>query len=165
MHPVLAMAEDKHRAANKGLLPFTELLAFNRDLARQLRVLPGGDSIHVHRGADNTQAAIAGRCHGGKHERPHIGMCEKSGQPSGGGMTHLERSLVKHGRTPGIGTVGSVVTSSGRRAQGSPPGRGRRCRPLASGAILRWQRPPHWPGSRSVTCPRTVSNIVPKHVW
>ena len=32
---------------------------------------------------------------------------------------------MKHGRTPGIGTVGSVVTSSGRRAQGSSPGRGR----------------------------------------
>jgi hypothetical protein len=68
-------------------------------------------------------------------------------------------------RTPGIGTVGSVVTSSGRRAQGYSPGRGRPCRPLASGAMLRWQRPPHGPGSRSVTCPRTVSNIVPKHVW
>jgi hypothetical protein len=48
VYPCLAAAEGQNiTAAKRGPVPFAELLAFNQDLARQLRVLPDGQSIDV----------------------------------------------------------------------------------------------------------------------
>jgi hypothetical protein len=44
----LATAEGQNIAAsNRAPVPFTELLALNQDLARQLGLLPDGQSFHL----------------------------------------------------------------------------------------------------------------------
>ena len=48
VYPPLATAEGQDiAAANRAPVPFTELLALNQDLARQLDLLPDGQSFHV----------------------------------------------------------------------------------------------------------------------
>ena len=48
VYPPLATAEGQNvAAANRAPVPFTELLALNQDLARQLGLLPDGQSFHV----------------------------------------------------------------------------------------------------------------------